>query len=158
LGKSGSISSFNGCFSNHDLSFVVNLSGRAELFLRDSETMKQVWTQITDKSRAFFLVEGPGFAVIHTRVEMIECTIPRKMLSFLIDPGELKFRFRHSGELCSLRMKNSSLDEWRAYLLAKAREYRIESKKQRPAITISRETGAAAITIGQMVTESFQST
>jgi cytidylate kinase len=54
-------------------------------------------------------------------------------------------------------MKNSSLDEWRAYLLAKAREYRIESKKQRPAITISRETGAAAITIGQMVTESFQS-
>src|SRR6476660_9611793 len=68
-----------------------------------------------------------------------------------------EFRFRHSGELCSLRMKNSSLDEWRAYLLAKAREYRIESKKQRPAITISRETGAAAITIGQMVTESFQS-
>jgi hypothetical protein len=80
-------------FSNHDLSFVVNLSGRAELFLRDSETMKQVWTQITDKSRAFFLVEGPGFAVIHTRVEMIECTIPRKMLSFLIDPGELSSGF-----------------------------------------------------------------
>jgi hypothetical protein len=51
-------------------------------------------------------------------------------------------------------MKNFSLDQWRAYLLAQAREYRIESKEQRPAITISRETGAAAITIGQMVTDS----
>jgi cytidylate kinase len=54
-------------------------------------------------------------------------------------------------------MKNFSLDEWRAYLLAQAREHRIESKEKRPAITISRETGAAAITIGQMVTASFQS-
>jgi general stress protein 26 len=80
-------------FSNHDLSFVVNLSGKAELFLRDTETMKQIWKQITDKSRAFFLVEGPGFAVIHTKVEMIECTIPRKMLRFLIDPGELSSGF-----------------------------------------------------------------
>jgi len=83
-------------FSNHDLSFVVNLSGRAEVFLRDAETMKRVWKQITDKSRAFFLgasVEGPGFAVIHTKVEMIECTIPRKMLRFLIDPGEMSTGF-----------------------------------------------------------------
>jgi hypothetical protein len=37
-------------------------------------------------------------------------------------------------------VKNFSLDEWRAYLLAQAREYRIESKEQR-----------------QMVTDSFQS-
>ena len=80
-------------FSNHDLSFVVNLSGKAELFLRDTETMKQIWKQITDKSRAFFFVEGPGFAVIHTKVEMIECTIPQKMLRFLIDPGELSSGF-----------------------------------------------------------------
>ncbi|MET0253708.1 MAG: hypothetical protein ABW214_06720, partial [Terrimicrobiaceae bacterium] len=59
-------------------------------------------------------------------------------------------------EFRSLRMKNFSLDEWRAYLLAQAREYRIESEEHRPAITISRETGAAAITIGQMVTDSVQ--
>jgi general stress protein 26 len=80
-------------FSNHDLSFVVNLTGRAELFLRDAQTMKRIWKQITDKSRAFFLgdsEEGPGFAVIHTKVEMIECTLPRKMLRFLIDPGEIR--------------------------------------------------------------------
>ncbi len=79
-------------FSNHDLSFVVNLTGRAEIFLRDAETMTRVWKQITDKSRAFFLgdsVEGPGFVVIHTKVEMIECTLPRKILRFLIDPGEM---------------------------------------------------------------------
>ena len=91
-------------FSDHDLGFVVNLSGRAELFLRDSETMKQIWTQITDKSRAFFLVEGPGFAVIHTRVEMIGCTIPRKMREFFDRSRRTEFRFRHSGELCFLRM------------------------------------------------------
>ena len=29
-------------------------------------------------------------------------------------------------------------------------------KEKRPAVTISRETGAGAITIGQMVTDSFQ--
>ena len=54
--------------------------------------MKRIWRQIADKSRAFFLgdsVEGPGFVVIHTKVEMIECTIPRKILRFLIDPGEM---------------------------------------------------------------------
>ena len=79
-------------FCNHDLSFVVNLSGRAEVFLRDAETMKRVWKQMTDRSRAFFLgpsAEGPGFAVIHTKVEIIECTIPQKTLIFLVDPGEL---------------------------------------------------------------------
>ena len=41
--------------------------------------------------------------------------------------------------------------------LRKAKEYRVEIKEKRPAVTISRETGAGAITIGQMVTDSFQS-
>jgi hypothetical protein len=54
-------------------------------------------------------------------------------------------------------MKKFSLDEWRAYLPAQAKAYRVEIKEKRPAITISRETGAGAITIGQMVTDSFQS-
>ena len=54
-------------------------------------------------------------------------------------------------------MKKFSLDEWRAYLLAQAKEYRVEIKEKRPAVTISRETGAGAITIGKMVTDSFQS-
>ena len=54
-------------------------------------------------------------------------------------------------------MKKFSLDKWRSYLLAQAKEYRVEIKEKRPVITISRETGAGAITIGQMVTDSFQS-
>ena len=54
--------------------------------------MKRIWRQMADKSRAFFLgdsVKGPGFVVIHTKVEMIECTIPRKVLTISIDPAEM---------------------------------------------------------------------
>ena len=79
-------------FSNQDLSFIVNLTGRAEIYLHEADAMKRIWHQIADKSRAFFLgdsVKGPGFVVIHTKVEMIECTIPRKMLRFSIDPAEM---------------------------------------------------------------------
>jgi cytidylate kinase len=53
-------------------------------------------------------------------------------------------------------MRKSSLDQWRAYLLAQARDYRAEFDEKRPAITISRETGAGAITIGENVRQSFQ--
>jgi general stress protein 26 len=80
-------------FTDRDLSLVVNLTGRAELFLRDAETMKRVWSQIVDKSRAYFMkdaIEGPGFVVIHTKVEMVECSIPKRALRFLIDPDEMK--------------------------------------------------------------------
>jgi general stress protein 26 len=83
-------------FSNHDLSFIVNLTGRAEIYLREAEAMKRIWQQIVDKSRAFFLgdsVKGPGFVVIHTKVEKIECTIPRKVLTFSIDPAEMSKDF-----------------------------------------------------------------
>ncbi|MGA7393225.1 MAG: pyridoxamine 5'-phosphate oxidase family protein [Terrimicrobiaceae bacterium] len=79
-------------FSNHDLSFIVNLTGRAEIYLHEADAMKRIWHQIADKSRAFFLgdsVKGPGFVVIHTKVQMIECTIPRKLLRFSIDPAEM---------------------------------------------------------------------
>jgi hypothetical protein len=78
-------------FSDRDFSFVVNLSGRAELFLRDAETMKRVWNQIADKSRAYFMnatIDSPGFVVIHTKVEVIECTIPKRVLRFVIEPHE----------------------------------------------------------------------
>ncbi len=83
-------------FTDRDLSIVVNLTGRAEIFLRDAETMKRVWRQIVDKSRAYFMnnaVEGPGFVVIHTKVEMVECCIPKRALRFLIDPDEMRSGF-----------------------------------------------------------------
>jgi general stress protein 26 len=79
-------------FSNHDLSFILNLTGRAEIYLHEAEAMKRIWHQIADKSRAFFLgdsVKGPGFVVIHTKVEMMECTIPRNVLTVSIDPAEM---------------------------------------------------------------------
>ena len=78
-------------FTDRDFGLVVNLMGRAELFLRDAETMKRVWHQIADKSRAYFMnatIESPGFVVIHTKVEMVECTIPKRVLRFVIDPEE----------------------------------------------------------------------
>jgi hypothetical protein len=76
-------------FTDRDFSFVVNLMRRAELFLRDVETMKRVRDQIADKSRAYFMnatIDGPGFVVIHTKVEMVECTIPKRVLRFVFDP------------------------------------------------------------------------
>jgi len=84
-------------FSNHDLSFVVNLTGKAEIYLHEAEAMKRIWRQIADKSRAYFLgdaVKGPGFVVIHTKIEKIECTIPRKVLTFSVDPAEMSKGFR----------------------------------------------------------------
>jgi hypothetical protein len=54
-------------------------------------------------------------------------------------------------------MKKSSFDQWRAYLLAQASEYRVDAEGKRPPITISRETGAGAITIGENVLQLSQS-
>lgn len=79
-------------FSDRDWNFVVNLTGRAELFLRDADTMKRIWHQIVDRSRAYFMStagDGSGFAVIHTKVEKVECSIPKRSLRFQIDPQEL---------------------------------------------------------------------
>ena len=87
-------------FSNHDLSFIVNLSGRAEIYLHEADAMKRIWRQIADKSRAYFLgdpVKGPGFVVIHTKIDKIECTIPRKVLTFSIDPAEMSESFSTTG-------------------------------------------------------------
>jgi general stress protein 26 len=80
-------------FSNRDLTFIINLTGKAEIYLHEAEAMTRIWRQIVDKSHAFFLgdsVRGPGFVVIHTKVETIECTIPSKLLTFTIDPAEMK--------------------------------------------------------------------
>jgi general stress protein 26 len=78
-------------FSDRDWNFVVNLTGRAELYLRDADAMQRIWRQIVDRSRAYFMNtgDGSGFAVIHTKVEMVECYIPKRSLRFLIDPQEL---------------------------------------------------------------------
>ena len=83
-------------FSNRDLTFIVNLTGSAEIYLHEAEAMKRIWQQIVDKTRAFFLrdpAKGPGFVVIHTKVESIECTLPRRVLTLAIDPAEMREAF-----------------------------------------------------------------
>jgi general stress protein 26 len=84
-------------FSNPELTLVVNLTGKAEIYLHEAEAMKRIWQQIIDRSRAFFLGDSAkgsgGFVVIHTKVEKIECTIPKKVLTFSINPTELSKSF-----------------------------------------------------------------
>ena len=75
-------------FSSPDLNLVVNLTGHAHMLLEDAETMKRIWRHIADKSRAYFLgsASGPGFAVIETLVERVECTLPEKNRKYVFDP------------------------------------------------------------------------
>ena len=83
-------------FSNRDLTFIVNLTGSAEIYLHEAEEMKRIWQQIADRLRAFFMqdpAKGPGFVVIHTKVETIECTLPRKVVTVSIDPVEMREAF-----------------------------------------------------------------
>ena len=35
-------------FSNQDLSFIVNLTGRAEIYLHEADAMKRIWRQIAE--------------------------------------------------------------------------------------------------------------
>ena len=87
----------NWMFSNHDLSLILNLIGRARV-LTDTPTLKRVWKQIEDKSHAYFLkqyAKGPGFVVIETTVESIECASPKNALRFSVKPSELA-RTQHS--------------------------------------------------------------
>ncbi|MGH8048144.1 MAG: pyridoxamine 5'-phosphate oxidase family protein [Chthoniobacterales bacterium] len=70
--------------SNQDLTLVLNLSGVAHI-LRDAASIKRTWKAIGDKSHAFFLNsfnEKPGFVVIETTVERIECTVPRSNIKW----------------------------------------------------------------------------
>jgi general stress protein 26 len=83
-------------FSNRDLTFILNLTGSAEIYVHEADAMRRIWRQIADKSRAFFLhdpVKGFGFVVIRTKVESIECTIPQKVLTISINPNEMREAF-----------------------------------------------------------------
>jgi general stress protein 26 len=81
----------NWMFSNHDRSLILNLIGRARV-ITDTPTLKRVWKQVEDKSHAYFLdqyAKGPGFVVIETTVEAIECTSPKNGFRFAVKPSEL---------------------------------------------------------------------
>jgi len=78
-------------FSNQDLTFILNLSGTAEV-LTDTRAIKHIWKKIEDKSHAYFLhnfVRKPGFSVIETKVRRISGCIPQSSLAWAIDTESL---------------------------------------------------------------------
>lgn len=88
-------------FSSSDLDLVVNLTGRAHILLPDAATVKRIWREIADKSRAYFLGDsdqGPGFSIIETMVELVECTLPALGQKFFVDPHQV-----HPGRKEALR-------------------------------------------------------
>ena len=80
----------NWMFSNADLSLILNLVGAARV-LTDTPTLKRIWRQVEDKSRAYFLnqyIKGAGFVVIETTVKRIECTSPQSAGRLTFNPAE----------------------------------------------------------------------
>ena len=82
-------------FSNEEMNVVVNIRGKARV-VNDSGKMQEVWKLLEDKSKAYFLsiaTDGPGFAVIETEIEDIDCIVPKY---------EIRFR-AHSDDFGSLK-------------------------------------------------------
>lgn len=82
----------NWMFFNRDKSLILNLAGKARI-LKETAELKRVWKQIEDKSHLYFLnryAKAPGFVVIETTVESIECNSPKSALRFTIEASELK--------------------------------------------------------------------
>ena len=78
-------------FSNSDLSMAVSLTGNARV-RRDAEARIEAWRLIKDKSHAYFLkncVEGAGYVVIETMVNLVECCTPKNALRFRVDFDKL---------------------------------------------------------------------
>lgn len=78
-------------FSNEEMTVVVNITGKARI-TTDSSKMNQVWKLLEDKSKAYFLsiaTDGPGFAVIETEIEDIDCIVPKYDIKFSAHGEEL---------------------------------------------------------------------
>ena len=72
-------------FANEDMTTIINISGKARI-TDDFAKMNHIWKLLEDKSKAYFLniaTDGPGFAVIETEIEDIECVIPKYDFRFL---------------------------------------------------------------------------
>lgn len=71
-------------FSNEEMNVIVNIRGRARVASDLSETQR-IWKLLEDKSKAYFLsiaADGPGFAVIETEIEDIDCIVPKYDIQF----------------------------------------------------------------------------
>jgi general stress protein 26 len=71
-------------FSNEEMNVIVNIHGKARI-TEDFGKMQHVWKLLEDKSKAYFLSiasDGPGFAVIETEIEDIDCIVPKYDMKF----------------------------------------------------------------------------
>jgi general stress protein 26 len=71
-------------FSNEEMNVIVNIRGKARI-ADDFGKMQHVWKLLEDKSKAYFLsiaADGPGFAVIETEIEDIDCIVPKYDIKF----------------------------------------------------------------------------
>ena len=71
-------------FSNEEMNVIVNIRGKARI-ASDAGKMQRVWKMLEDKSKAYFLsiaADGPGFAVIETEIEDIDCIVPKYDIRF----------------------------------------------------------------------------
>ncbi len=78
-------------FTNEEMNIIININGNARL-TNDFGTMNRVWKMLEDKSKAYFLnikTDGPGFAVIETEVEDIECVVPKYDFRFVAQHDDL---------------------------------------------------------------------
>jgi len=81
----------NWLFFNDDQSLMLNLIGKARI-LTDAVNLKHIWQKVVDKSHAYFLhnySKAPGFAVIETKVDTIECTMPQTCMRLSVQPADL---------------------------------------------------------------------
>lgn len=87
-------------FSNEEMNVIVNIRGKARI-ATDFGKMQHVWKLLEDKSKAYFLSianDGPGFAVIETEIEDIDCVVPKYDIKFQAQGADLETAARSLGE------------------------------------------------------------
>ena len=83
-------------FSNVEMSIIINLRGKARIS-SDVGKMQRVWELLEDKSKAYFLsiaADRPGFVVIETKIEDIDCILPKYDIKFQVQGADLGFPSR----------------------------------------------------------------
>jgi general stress protein 26 len=79
-------------FSNEEMNIVLNIRGKARINC-DFGKMQYVWKLLEDKSKAYFLslaTDGPGFAVIETEIEDMDCIVPKYDIKFQTHAADLQ--------------------------------------------------------------------
>ena len=87
-------------FSNNEMNVVVNIRGKARI-ATDVVKMQHVWKLLEDKSKAYFLsiaTDGPGYAVIETEIEDIDCIVPKYDIKFQAHSVDIASEARESAE------------------------------------------------------------